>query len=71
MVGSPSKSSYGMNVVRELIPYELGGTVDYVLSPEGVQCQIDIPLNRLSGGSLRNNLHPLLPSNDIGKTRGG
>jgi two-component system CheB/CheR fusion protein len=71
MVGSPSKSSYGMNVVRELIPYELGGTVDYVPSPEGVQCQMDIPLNRLSGGSLHNNLHPLLPSNDIGKTRGG
>jgi PAS domain S-box-containing protein len=50
-IASASKSSYGMNVVRELIPYELGGTVDYVLSPEGAQCQVDIPLDRLRGGS--------------------
>jgi PAS domain S-box-containing protein len=53
-VVSPCKSSYGMNVVRELIPYELGGTVEYVLSTEGAKCQIDIPLSRLSGGSSYN-----------------
>jgi len=52
LVPSQSKSSYGMHVVRELVPYELGGTVDYVLSPEGAQCQMDIPLARLAGGSL-------------------
>src|SRR5262245_19636531 len=48
---SARKSSYGMHVVRELVPYELGGTVDYVLSPEGAQCQMDIPLGQLSCGS--------------------
>jgi PAS domain S-box-containing protein len=58
----PSKSSYGMDVVRELIPYELGGTVEYLLSPEGAQCQMDIPLVRLSSSSSPNNRDPFLPS---------
>ena len=71
VVVSPSKSSYGMNVIRELIPYELGGTVEYLLSPEGAQCQMDIPLARLGCGSSPNNQDLFLPSNDIGKTRGG
>jgi PAS domain S-box-containing protein len=56
---SPSKSSYGMNVVRELIPYELGGTVEYQLPPEGAQCQMDIPLVRLSCGSPTDNQDPI------------
>ena len=55
LVVSPSKASYGMHVVRELVPYELGGTVDYVLSPEGAQCQMDIPLAQLSCGSSHAN----------------
>src|SRR5262245_40100694 len=29
-------SGYGSSVIRDLIPYELGGSVDYVLAPEGV-----------------------------------
>jgi len=61
VVVSQSKSSYGMNVVRELIPYELGGTVEYLLSPEGAQCHMDIPLARLSCGSSLNNQDPFLP----------
>jgi PAS domain S-box-containing protein len=55
VVVAPSKASYGMHVVRELIPYELGGTIDYVLSPEGAQCQMDIPLAQLSCGSSHAN----------------
>jgi PAS domain S-box-containing protein len=51
---SGSKSSYGMNVVRELIPYELGGTVEYLLPREGAQCQMDIPLVRLCGSPPNN-----------------
>jgi PAS domain S-box-containing protein len=71
LVVAPGKSSYGMNVVRELIPYELGGTVDYVLSPQGAQCQIDIPLDRLSGGGSEDNQGAFRPSNEFGKTRAG
>ena len=55
LVVSPRKSSYGMHVVRELVPYELGGTVDYVLSPHGAQCQMDIPLAQLSCSSSHAN----------------
>jgi PAS domain S-box-containing protein len=38
------KSGYGTRVIRELIPYELGGTVDLVFAPEGVSCRIEFPL---------------------------
>jgi two-component sensor histidine kinase len=34
---------YGTSVIRELIPYELGGTVDYLLAPAGVACLLEIP----------------------------
>jgi PAS domain S-box-containing protein len=55
LVVPPRKSSYGMQVVRELVPYELGGTVDHVLAPEGAQCQLEIPLVHLSGRTSQDN----------------
>jgi PAS domain S-box-containing protein len=42
-VAASSKSGYGTSIVRELIPYELGGTVDFVLARDGVRCRLDIP----------------------------
>jgi hypothetical protein len=30
-------------VIRELIPYELGGAVDYVLAAGGARCELQIP----------------------------
>jgi PAS domain S-box-containing protein len=51
----PSKSSYGMQVVRDLVPYELGGTIDHVLAPEGAHCQMEIPLARLNRGISQDN----------------
>jgi PAS domain S-box-containing protein len=47
VVGAASKSSYGLQVVRELIPYELGGAIDHVLHPDGVRCHMEIPLAKL------------------------
>ncbi len=35
-------SGYGTSLIRDLIPYELGGTVDLVFKPEGVTCKIEI-----------------------------
>ena len=35
-VVAPGGSSYGTSTIRDLIPYEVGGTVDLVLAPEGV-----------------------------------
>jgi PAS domain S-box-containing protein len=43
-------SGYGSSVIRDLIPYELGGSVDYVLAPEGVRCRVEIPAKWLSDG---------------------
>jgi PAS domain S-box-containing protein len=49
-----SAPGYGTSVIRDLIPYELGGTVDYVLANKGVRCKIEIPAKWLksSGKSL-------------------
>jgi PAS domain S-box-containing protein len=40
---APNPAGYGMSVIRDLIPYELGGTVDYELSGDGAQCRLEIP----------------------------
>jgi two-component sensor histidine kinase/integral membrane sensor domain MASE1 len=50
-VEAPGKSGYGTGVVRELVPYEFGGTVDFSFAPEGVQCRLEIPFDRVSGDS--------------------
>jgi two-component sensor histidine kinase len=47
-VVASSKSGYGTSVVRELIPYELGGAVDLALAREGVRCRLEIPGERLT-----------------------
>ena len=41
------KSSYGTSTIRDLIPYEFGGTVDLVLAPEGVRCRLELPADWL------------------------
>lgn len=49
-VEAPRKSGYGSSVVSDLIPYELGGTADLALSPEGVRCRLEIPGKWVSCG---------------------
>ena len=44
----PDRSGFGTTVVRELVPYELGGSVDLVHPPEGVRCELQIPAHWLS-----------------------
>jgi PAS domain S-box-containing protein len=43
-VKSEVQSSYGTNLIRNLIPHELGGKIDLVLASEGVSCRIEIPI---------------------------
>jgi PAS domain S-box-containing protein len=43
IVVPPTRSGFGTSVVRELIPYELGGTIDLMHLPEGVHCKLAIP----------------------------
>ena len=41
------QSSYGTNLIRNLIPHELGGTVDLMFAAEGVNCKIEIPVQKI------------------------
>ena len=50
-VETPKKSGYGTSIVRNLIPYEFGGTVDVSFAPEGMQCRLEIPFDRISAGN--------------------
>jgi PAS domain S-box-containing protein len=43
-VAAPSQKGYGTSLICDLIPHELGGTVDLAFSSEGVSCTIGIPL---------------------------
>jgi two-component sensor histidine kinase len=45
-VASKNQSSYGTDLIRNLIPYELGGTVDLAFVKEGVNCRIEFPLKQ-------------------------
>ena len=47
-IAAPRTLGYGSTVIRDLIPYELDGTVDYVLAPDGVSCKLDIPAKWVS-----------------------
>ena len=42
-VRAPHTSGYGMEVIRDLIPYELGGTVDLAFASDGLRCRLEIP----------------------------
>jgi PAS domain S-box-containing protein len=45
-VKSEARSSYGTNLIRNLIPHELGGKVDLVFASDGVSCRIEIPIGQ-------------------------
>lgn len=40
------RSGYGSNLIRNLIPHELGGAVDLTFPQDGACCTIEIPLKR-------------------------
>jgi PAS domain S-box-containing protein len=45
-VKSEAQASYGTNLIRNLIPHELGGKVDLMFAPDGVNCRMEFPLKR-------------------------
>ena len=47
-VVAPDITGYGTSVIRDLIPYELGGAVDYELAGEGARCRLEIPAKWMS-----------------------
>jgi hypothetical protein len=46
----PAREGYGTSVIRNLIPYELGGTVDLAYTSSGVRCKFEIPFEQATGG---------------------
>jgi two-component sensor histidine kinase len=40
------RSGYGSSLIRDLIPHELGGTVELTFPSDGVCCKIVVPLGR-------------------------
>ena len=50
-VRPPDTSGYGMEVIRDLIPYELGGTVDLAFASDGLRCRLEIPADWLNDGT--------------------
>ena len=50
------RSGYGTSVIRDLIPYELDGTVELVHAPEGVRCRLEIPAHWLNSGNAPSDL---------------
>ena len=45
-VASEVQSSYGTNLILNLIPHELGGKVDLMFASQGVSCRIEVPIGR-------------------------
>ena len=46
LIAAPAQCGYGSSLIRDLIPHELGGTVDLAFLSDGVCCKIEIPLRR-------------------------
>ncbi len=64
-VAAPVQSGYGSSLIRDLIPHELGGTVDLKFPSDGACCKIEIPLKRRCSdarASLPHRLLPMVPS---------
>ena len=49
-VRAPDTSGYGVEVIGDLIPYELGGTVDLAFAYDGLRCRLEIPAEWLNDG---------------------
>jgi two-component sensor histidine kinase len=43
-VPSKVQASYGTNLIRNLIPHELGGAIDLVFAADGVNCRMEFPI---------------------------
>jgi len=46
-VMAPQNTGFGTSTIRDLIPYEFGGTVDLVFAPTGVRCRLELPADWL------------------------
>jgi two-component sensor histidine kinase len=54
-VPARSQSGYGTSIIRELVPFELGGAAELVFAPDGVKCRLEIPAEWIGRGSPASN----------------
>jgi PAS domain S-box-containing protein len=47
-VVAPGRAGFGTSTIRDLIPYEFGGSVDLAFFSTGVQCRLELPANWLT-----------------------
>src|SRR5262245_14527379 len=69
LVQIPRRSSYGTEVIRNLIPYELGGTVDLVFASDGLRCRLQIPGEWVNTCGAANHDSGSIHQNDHGHGR--
>src|SRR5262245_61335656 len=50
-VVAPKKTGFGTSTIRDLIPYEFGGSVDLAFFSTGVQCRLELPANWFTHGT--------------------
>jgi PAS domain S-box-containing protein len=46
----PEKTGFGTSTIRDLIPFEFGGSVDLAFASTGVQCRLELPAAWLTDG---------------------
>ncbi len=66
-VSAPSKTGYGTSVINDLVPYELGGKVEFDYAHTGVRCRLEVPARwvinaRPSAGPDAHTIHPFKAS---------
>jgi PAS domain S-box-containing protein len=54
----PAQTGYGTSIIRNLIPYEIGGTVEHALARDGVHCTITIPAEHATLRDPTGTSHP-------------
>jgi two-component sensor histidine kinase len=42
-VAPPARQGHGSSLIRDLLNYELDGSVDLMFEPDGVRCTITLP----------------------------
>ncbi|CAH2402782.1 MASE1 domain-containing protein [Mesorhizobium ventifaucium] len=47
-IAASPQCGYGVSLIRDLIPHELGGSVDLVFASEGVCCRIEFPVKAVT-----------------------
>jgi two-component sensor histidine kinase len=51
LVAAATHSGYGVDLIRQLIPHELGGSVDLMFAADGACCRIEIPSGHMSAAA--------------------